>query len=188
VSKPPQAAAPAQTLGRFQLVRVLGEGAQGAVYLARDPHLGREVAIKTLQHVSAERPDTVRRLLQEARTVSQLSHPNIVTLYDAGESAAQPYLVLEYVPGETLAQVLERDAPLPPARAVTIALEILEGVAHAHERGFLHRDLKPGNVIFGANGQARIMDFGIATSMTAASEGFACTPRYAAPEYLARGD
>lgn len=187
MTKPPPA--PVPTLGRFQLVRVLGEGAQGAVYLARDPHLGREVAIKTLQHVAAGQPDTVRRLLQEARTVSQLSHPNIVTLHDAGESAAQPYLVLEYVPGETLAQLLKRDAPLPPARAVTVALEILEGVAHAHERGFLHRDLKPGNVIFGGNGQARIMDFGIATSMRAGpGEGFACTPRYAAPEYLARGE
>jgi serine/threonine protein kinase len=178
-----------KTLGRFKLARVLGEGAQGAVYLAQDAHLGRAVAIKTLRLAPLDRVVTVQRLLQEARTVSKLSHPHIVALYDAGESEGAPYLVFEYVPGETLAQVLGRTAPLPTHRAVAIAIEILEGVAHAHAHGVLHRDLKPANIIFDAAGQARIMDFGISTPMSApACESFAATPLYTAPEYLARGE
>jgi len=178
-----------KTLGRFKLVRVLGEGAQGTVYLAQDAHLGREVAIKTLKLAPQDRAATIQRLLQEARTVSKLSHPHIVTLYDAGESEGAPYLVFEYVPGETLAQLLGRSAPLPTHRAVAIALEILEGVAHAHEHAVLHRDIKPANIIFDAAGQARIMDFGISTPVSGVvSYGFAATLLYAAPEYVARGE
>ena len=122
-----------KTLGRFQLVGVLGEGSQGTVYLADDAHLGRQVAIKTLNLAPTDRIATVRRLAQEARNVSRLSHPHIVTLYDAGESDGEPYLVFEYVPGETLAWVLERETRLPLNRAVTITIQILEGVACAHE-------------------------------------------------------
>jgi serine/threonine protein kinase len=178
-----------KTLGRFQLVSVLGEGTQGTVYLADDAHLGRQVAIKTLNLAPSDRGTTVRRLVQEARNVSRLNHPHIVTLYDAGESDGAPYLVFEYVPGETLARVLAREMPLALHRAVTIALQILEGVACAHEHKVLHRDLKPGNVIFDAAGRARIADFGISTPLSAAAgEGFAGTPLYAAPEYVARGE
>ena len=176
-----------KTIGRFQLVRILGEGAQGTVYLARDAHLDREVAIKTLNLAPADRAATARRLSQEARTVSKLNHPNIVALYDAGDLEGAPYLVFEYVPGKTLADLLQRDAPLRRDRAVAIAIEILEGVAHAH--GILHRDLKPGNVIFDAAGRARIADFGISTRLTARdTETFAATPLYVAPEYVERGE
>ena len=178
-----------KTIGRFQLVGILGEGAQGTVYLADDAHLGRQVAIKTLNLGPTDRHATVLRLAQEARNVSRLSHPHIVTLYDAGESDGEPYLVFEYVPGETLARVLERESRLPLNRAVTITIQILEGVACAHEHKVLHRDLKPGNIIFDAAGRARIADFGISTSLSAVTgEGFAGTPLYAAPEYVARGE
>jgi serine/threonine protein kinase len=176
----------AKAIGRFELSRVLGEGAQGTVYLARDPHLGREVAIKTLALANTGRAATVTRLLQEARLVSRLNHPNVVTLYDAGETAGAPYLVFEYVPGETLDQRLARERKMQPPRATEIALEILAGLEHAHEQGILHRDIKPGNIIFGSDGKARIMDFGIATPMSeTGSEGFTATPLYAAPEYVA---
>ena len=178
-----------KTLGRFQLVGVLGEGSQGTVYLAEDAHLGRQVAIKTLNLAPTDRLATVRRLAQEARNVSRLSHPHIVTLYDAGESDGEPYLVFEYVPGETLARVLESEARLALNRAVTITIQILEGVACAHDHKVLHRDLKPGNIIFDAAGRARIADFGISTPLSAAAgESFAGTPLYAAPEYVARGE
>jgi len=178
-----------KTLGRFQLVSVLGEGAQGTVYLADDAHLGRQVAIKTLNLAPTDRHATVQRLAQEARNVSRLSHPHIVTLYDAGESDGEPYLVFEYVPGETLARVMERESRLALNRAVTITIQILEGVACAHEHKVLHRDLKPGNIIFDAAGRARIADFGISTSLTGVvGESFAGTPLYAAPEYVARGE
>lgn len=178
-----------KTLGRFQLVSVLGEGSQGTVYLADDAHLGRQVAIKTLNLAPTDRAATVRRLAQEARNVSRLSHPHIVTLYDAGESDGAPYLVFEYVPGETLAQVLERETRLALNRAVTTAIQILEGVACAHEHKVLHRDLKPSNIIFDAAGRARIADFGISTPVSSAAGGsFAGTPLYSAPEYVARGE
>ena len=177
-----------KTIGRFELLRVLGEGAQGMVYLARDPHLGREVAIKTLTLANSGRAATVARLLQEARLVSRLNHPNIVTLYDAGETAGVPYLVFEYVPGETLDQRLAREKRMKPQTAVDVVLELLDGLEHAHAQGILHRDIKPGNVIFGADGKARIMDFGIATSVAeSGSEGFTATPLYAAPEYVTSG-
>jgi serine/threonine protein kinase len=178
-------------LGRFQIVKRLGGGAQGEVYLAQDTRLNRRVAIKTLNLTSKDPRETVRRvraLLDEAQMVSQLSHPGIVPLYDAGEDAGTPYLVFEYVEGPTLAARL-REGPLPPAEAVDLAIQVLKAIGCAHAKGVLHRDIKPGNVLI-SGGQARLMDFGIArlaAQRPAPGETFSGTPAYLAPEYIEHG-
>jgi eukaryotic-like serine/threonine-protein kinase len=179
-------------LGRFAIVRRLGRGAQGEVYLAEDTRLGRQVAVKTLhlaQRTPEQRAQQVRALLDEARTVSRLSHPGIVTLYDAGEDEGAPYLVFEYVEGETLAARLRQIRRMPPAEAVDVAIQVLRAVGYAHAKGILHRDLKPANVML-AGEIARVMDFGIAQlagALPAAPEALTGTPAYLAPEYVAQG-
>lgn len=175
-------------VGRFRIVRLLGRGSQSEVYLAHDPHLDRMVAIKTLSlGQGAERAAQVHGLLKEARTVSRLSHPHIVTLFDAGEHAGQPYLVFEYVEGRTLAEALREDGPFAPARAAEIASQVLDAIGHAHAQGIVHRDLKPSNIILDRHGLARVMDFGIATQIAgedARDAGLMGTPPYLAPEYV----
>jgi serine/threonine protein kinase len=177
-------------LGRFQIVRRLGRGAQGEVFLAQDTRLGRQVAIKTLRVTGRqpqERAAQVQALLDEARIVSQLSHPGIVTLYDAGEDGGTPYLVFEYVEGETLAARIKRGGPLPAPDAADLAIQILRALGSAHAKGICHRDIKPANVMLAA-GTARVMDFGIArlaSARSGASEPFTGTPAYLAPEYIA---
>lgn len=175
-------------LGRFRLLKLVGEGAQGQIFLAEDPHLGRQVAIKTLTGTGGE-VATGHRLFEEARAVSQLSHPNIVTLYDADEHDGMAYLVLEYVPGKTLDATLRRNGALPVNRAVEICVQVLDGIQCAHEHGILHRDIKPANVMIDDAGIARLMDFGVAQSMSVAylQNSIVGTPRYFAPECLADG-
>lgn len=173
----------ANKVGRFELLRKLGEGAQGTVYLARDPHLDRQVAIKTLLHDSKN----VDILLKEARIVSKLQHKNIVTLFDAGEHDAKAYLVYAFVEGQTLEQLLNYETTLPPAQAAKIVCDILEGAGHAHLQGIVHLDLKPSNIMIAENGQPLIMDFGIACRMTKDSvknTSINGTPRYIAPEII----
>ncbi|HUL92225.1 MAG TPA: protein kinase [Burkholderiales bacterium] len=181
-----------QRIGRFELVRELGRGAQGTVFLARDTHLGREVALKTVNvegYDPGERTELTRMLLDEARIVSKLQHPNLVTLYDAGEHAGAPYLVFEYVEGTTLAQALREKGSLPPPQAVAIAIGVLRGLACAHGMHVLHRDIKPGNIMLTSDNTPRVMDFGIACHATGgkAPEGLAGTPSYMAPEYVQGG-
>ncbi len=177
-----------QQIGRFEIRRLLGEGSQSSVYLAFDPHLEREVAIKTLHFGTADATQN-ERLLQEARTVSKLRHPSIVPIFEAGEENGDPYLVFEYVEGGTLSQFLrERGAP-GPARAVEMMLQVLDAVDHAHRFGIIHRDLKPSNVLLDAGGAARVMDFGIATRVAqggADGGGLMGTPAYMAPECIAQ--
>ena len=173
----------AASIGRFEIVRALGKGAQGCVYLANDPHLQRQVAIKAIG--AGATAAHIARLLQEARVVSQFSHPNIVTLYDAIENAGSHYLILEYVAGETLAQLLRREGRLDKLRALRLAIQIAEGLAFAHAKQVIHRDIKPANIMIDTGGTARIMDFGIATTGEAASsDGMIGTPLYMAPERL----
>ena len=174
-------------IGRFEILRELGRGAQSVVYLARDPHLQREVAIKTL-HFS--RPDPVQnaRLLEEARTVSNMRHPNIVPIFEAGEEDGDLYLVFEYVPGRNLGDYLREAGALSPVRALTVLMPVLDAVAHAHALGVIHRDLKPSNILINEEGFPRVMDFGIAgrveTGKEDDDEPFTGTPAYMAPEYL----
>ena len=175
-------------IGRFEIVRELGRGAQSVVYLARDPHLQREVAIKTL-HFS--RPDAGKnqQLLSEARMVSQLRHPNIVPIFEADEEQGDLYLVFELVPGDNLGDYLKKNGRLTPVKAIAILHPVLDAIAHAHAAGIIHRDLKPSNILIDSNGTPRVMDFGIAArgeSQSNGEEGFVGTPSYMAPEYISR--
>lgn len=173
-------------LGRYVVVRELGRGAQGRVYLAQDEQLQREVAIKTLvDGRNATRRDS---LLAEARTTARLQHPNIVSLYDAFEHEGMLCIVLEFVPGATIESLLRKEGPLGAARAAKITAQILDGLAYAHERGIVHRDIKPANILIDDSGNARIMDFGIAVAAGDADAASpAGTPRYMAPETLDKG-
>ncbi len=176
----------AKHVGRFQIIRELGRGAQSVVYLAHDPHLEREVAIKTL-HFSQPDPAQNARLLAEARTVSQLRHPNVVPIFEAGEEAGDLYLAFEYVPGKNLGEYLKASGALSPVRAITVMRPILDAIAHAHAAGIIHRDLKPSNILIDDDGVPHVMDFGIAARIDAPNsdgEHFTGTPAYMAPEYI----
>ncbi|MBV9120543.1 MAG: serine/threonine protein kinase, partial [Chloroflexi bacterium] len=133
--------------GRYQIVRRLGAGGMATVYLAHDPLLGRDVAIKVPRVDDGADPETLERFQAELRTIGRLNHPNIVTIYDGGQDEGDPYLVMEPVEGESLAQLIRRDAPLPVDRAVDIARQIAEALAYAHGIGLIHRDIKPQNVL-----------------------------------------
>ena len=174
-------------IGRFEIVRELGRGAQSVVYLARDPHLQREVAIKTL-HFSQPDPQKNQQLLSEARLVSQLRHPNIIPIFEAGEEQGDVYLVFEFVPGKNLGDYLKASGRLTPVKAIAILHPVLDAIAHAHAAGILHRDLKPNNILIDNDGMPRVMDFGIAARVEAQSssaEVYMGTPCYMAPEYIA---
>ena len=176
-----------QQIGRFEIIRELGRGAQSVVYLARDPRLQREVAIKTL-HFSHPDPQKNQQLLSEARMVSQLRHPNIVPIFEVGEEHGDLYLVFEYVPGKNLGDYLKNNDRLSPAKAIAILSPVLDAIAHAHAAGIIHRDLKPHNILIGSNGMPRVMDFGIAAHVESPStdgEAYMGTPAYMAPEYIA---
>ena len=143
--------------GRYRLDEPLGGGAMGSVWLAEDAELGRRVAVKLLG------PDADRaRFDREARAAASLAHPNICQLFDYGEEDGRPYMVLEYLPGGSLDDLIERGTALPDPETARIAEQIAEGLAHAHSRGLVHRDLKPANILFDAEGHAKIADFGIA--------------------------
>jgi serine/threonine protein kinase len=175
-------------IGRFEIVRELGRGAQSVVYLARDPHLQREVAIKTL-HFSHPDPQKNQQLLTEARMVSQLRHPSIVPIFEAGEEQGDLYLVFEFVSGQNLGDYLKANGRLTPVKAITILHPVLDAIAHAHAAGIIHRDLKPNNILLDNEGMPRVMDFGIAARVEAQSndaEAFMGTPAYMAPEYITR--
>ncbi|MBL8331379.1 MAG: HDOD domain-containing protein [Rubrivivax sp.] len=177
-------------LGRFELLRVLGKGAQATVWLARDDRLHREVALKLL--TPGAQGVALDVWLHEARAVSRLKHPHVVPLFEADEVEGQPCLVFEFVDGATLAQRLKGRGALPVPEAVRLLLEVLDALSEAHAQGIVHRDLKPSNVLVGADGRARVMDFGIAAMAAAAGpagQGAAHrvvgTPGYMSPEAAA---
>ena len=175
-----------KSIGRFDILGELGRGAQSVVYLAFDPHLAREVAIKTL-HFAHPDPQQNADLLDEARAVSKLAHPGIVTIFEAGEEDGDVFLVFEYVAGENLAMLLRRHGALPSAKAANLMSEVLDAVGHAHEHGIIHRDLKPSNILIDKNGRPRVMDFGIAAHTGqggASSTTFTGTAAYMPPEYI----
>src|SRR6185503_17293214 len=133
----------------------------GEVYRARDTRLGRDVALKILPESFARDSDRLRRFEQEARAVAALNHPNILGVFDIGESSGSPYLVAELLEGETLRSVLDRGA-LSPRKAIEHAVQIAQGLAAAHEKGIVHRDLKPENVFLTRDARIKILDFGLA--------------------------
>src|SRR5437868_5613498 len=150
-----------QMLGRYQIVERLGEGGMGVVFRAEDPRLERDVALKVLKHDALHDEESKRRFRLEARALSRLLHPNIATLFDFDSDRGVDFLVLEFVPGESLARTLA-NGPLPETRARAIALDVTEALESAHEQGIVHRDLKPGNIVITPRGRAKVLDFGLA--------------------------
>ncbi len=180
------AAAIPERIGRFRPTRVIGQGGQGVVFLARDPDLDRLVAVKTLTRRCAD----PGRMVTEARHAARLQHPNIVTLLEIGTHEQLPFLVYQYAEGTSLKQMLDTRQPIPPARAIELMLRILEGIGHAHRAGILHRDLTPGNILIDTEGNPRILDFGISSlvGMSATGNNVLGTPNYMSPENLTGGE
>jgi serine/threonine protein kinase len=162
------------------------------VYLARDAELDRPVALKVLAENLADDTDFRARFVREARLAAALGHPNVVTVFDAGFDGGRPFIVMEYVEGETVADLLRRDGPLEPARAAGLALQACAGLAHAHAAGLVHRDVKPQNLLVRNDGVLKVADFGIAraaesTRMTQLGTVLG-TAAYLAPEQAAGGE
>jgi len=176
-------AAPGSTIGPYTIDRELGRGGMGVVYLARDTRLDRAVAIKALPEHLAQDPERLSRFEREAKTLATLNHPNIAGIFGLEEHAGSRYLVLEYVEGETLADILDR-GPVPVDDAIELATQIAAGVEAAHEAGVIHRDLKPGNIIITPDGQAKVLDFGLARieeSTSSSSGGTSQSPTATSP-------
>src|SRR5499427_7611140 len=148
-------------LGPYEILSELGAGGMGEVYRARDPRLGREVAIKVLPASFAQDADRLKRFEQEARAAGVLNHPNITAVYDFGSHDGAPYIVTELLEGETLRARLSTGA-VPIRKAIDYAVQIAKGLAAAHEKGIVHRDLKPENVFLTNDGRVKILDFGLA--------------------------
>jgi serine/threonine protein kinase len=174
-------------LGRFELRRILGQGAQSVVWLAFDPRLEREVAIKLMKVGEGASIADIPQWLQEARHVSRLSHPNIVPVFEADVQDLHPYLVFEYVPGQTLADLIAGRGAMPAVEAADLMVNVLDALAAAHAAGVIHRDVKPSNVLVDESGRARVMDFGIAAPVQdgrpdVQRPAYTGTPGYMAPE------
>ncbi|MBI1897783.1 MAG: PD40 domain-containing protein [Acidobacteria bacterium] len=148
-------------LGHFQVIKPIGRGAMGEVYLAQDVKLGRQVALKLLPSVFQRDPERVRRFEREARAAAALNHPNIMTVHEVGECQGRLFIAAEYVQGETLADRLCR-GPLPVPEAIQVGTQMAEALAAAHEKGVVHRDLKPANVKIKLDGAVKVLDFGLA--------------------------
>ena len=172
--------------GRYKLEAKLGSGGMSTVYLAKDSTLDRDVAVKVMHREMSEQADQLERFRQEARAVAKLSHPNVVAVIDAGEDGGHPYIVFEYVEGETLKQRINRIGALDTQEALAYAIEIARGLTVAHARNMVHRDIKPQNVLIDAEGRAKLTDFGISRQLE--QDGMTATGRvlgttdYVAPE------
>ena len=177
--------------GRYRLEEPIARGGMGAVWRGRDETLGRPVAVKLLHEGLADDARFIERFRREAQAAAGLTHPNIAGVYDYGEEASSPYIVMELVDGETLADLLARDGELDPEQAARIGAQIADALAEAHESGIVHRDVKSANVMITARGSVKVMDFGIASSAMSphltATGMVMGTARYLSPEQ-ARGD
>ena len=151
--------------GRYELLRRIARGGMADVYLARDASLDRQVAVKVLFPEFANDPSFVERFRREAKAAANLNHPNIVGIYDWGQEQGTYYIVMEYVVGRSMADVLRSTGPLSPDRAAEIASDVAEALSSAHSAGLVHRDIKLGNIIVSDDGQVKVADFGIATAL-----------------------
>ncbi|MBY9076756.1 serine/threonine protein kinase [Nocardioides sp. WL0053] len=176
--------------GRYRVERAVGRGGMGTVWLCQDEVLGRDVAVKNVGNLPDQTSTDVARAMREARSSAALNHPNVVSVFDVVETGDEIWMVMEYFPSRTLSEILREDGPLSPERAARIGVQVADGLAAAHARGTIHRDVKPGNVLVGAGDQAKISDFGIARMAgdpQLTSTGLLTgTPSYFSPE-LARG-
>jgi serine/threonine-protein kinase len=182
-------------IGRFYVIRELGRGTTGCVYLAHDPVVGRDIAVKTLnpQLTAAERARYERQFINEARAAGLLSHPHIITIHDACMEHGAPYIAMEYLQGRELEALLDSDRRFKPDETAYIILKIAEALDHAHRREVIHRDIKPANIFIAGDNQPKLVDFGIAqapsrsphedaTPMHSQPNNLAGTPNYMSPE------
>ncbi len=186
---PPSITDGARVAGRYEILRLLGAGGMGSVYLARDVELDEMVALKTLSQDLGSDPASMERFRREVKLARKVTHKNVARTYDIGEHQGLRFLTMEYLAGEPLSVVLSRAGSLPLVRALAIAGELASGLAAAHEAGVVHRDLKPDNVIVAEDGHVKIMDFGIARAFSSGDAKLTAgrplgTPAYMSPEQV----
>jgi serine/threonine-protein kinase len=192
VDKATSASVPVVGKGRWDLVEVLGTGGSSTVWRAHDKELNRVVAVKILGSTGVADPALQRRFHREARHVASLTHPNIVSVYDICMDLDQPFIVMEYVEGQSLRQLLKVSGPLSVAATARIAVDTLSALGHAHKRGIVHRDIKPGNILVTPEGVVKVVDFGVAKSEHETTDltvlgSFVGTATYASPEQFLGG-
>lgn len=184
-------AAPDPTIiGRYEVVSRLGQGGMGSLYLAKDPKIGRLVAIKLVRQ-EFDSPDARQRFAREAQSAGTLRHPNIVTIFDVDEHEGLPFIAMEYIDGETLGEIVKRKALLPVAKRVQWVEDLCSGLAYAHRQGVIHRDIKPANLMVDTEGSLKILDFGLArrdASKFTQSHVIIGTPNYMSPEQIRGGN
>src|SRR3954466_1696748 len=151
--------------GRYRLVELLGQGGMATIYRARDNQLERDVAVKVLRPEYGADPDFFARFRQEAQSAASLNHPGIVSVYDYGTDPAGPFIVMELIDGEDLASIIRRTGALSPRQAARLTAQAARAIAAAHEHGFVHRDIKPGNILVTRDGRVKVTDFGIARAL-----------------------
>jgi eukaryotic-like serine/threonine-protein kinase len=154
--------------GRYRLVELLGQGGMATIYRSHDNQLDRDVAVKLLRPEYGRDPEFGTRFRQEAQSAASLNHPNIVGVYDYGQDAAGPFIVMELVEGEDLASIIRRTGALPPRQAARVASDAARALEAAHDRGIVHRDVKPGNILISRDGRVKVTDFGIARAVAEA--------------------
>src|SRR5688572_3219290 len=184
-------------LGRYEIVRELGKGAMGIVYLGKDPLIGRLVALKTIRIASVEDEETREfreRFVREAQAAGVLSHPSIVTVHDIGtdETSGTSYIAMEYVEGPNLKEILQQNKTLVLSEIAEAIAQVAEALDYAHSKGIIHRDVKPANIILCGDSRVKITDFGIAKIASGAANltstgQFLGTPNYMAPEQIKGG-
>lgn len=180
------------TLGRYEIIKELGHGAMGTVYLGKDPSINREVAIKTVSYADVE-PEQLNEVkdqfFREAEAAGKLTHPNIVTIYDAGEDHDMAYIAMELLIGKDLTNFCQKGKLLPIQRALSVVASVAEALDYAHRQGVVHRDIKPANIILLENDQIKVADFGIARIMASSTKTqtgvIFGTPNYMSPEQVA---
>jgi len=174
-----------QKLGKYEILAELGHGAMGVVYKARDPFIGRLVALKTINSNLVDRPDLLERFYQEAQSAGKLQHPNIVTIFELGQEKDTPFIAMEYLDGESLEKNIVKQTDLPLALKVGYIVRICQALEYAHKNRVVHRDIKPGNIMVSSEGVVKVVDFGIARLVDFSrthTNMMIGTPAYMAPE------
>src|SRR3989454_5311470 len=175
-------------IGKYEIVRPIGKGAMGMVYLAHATVLERDVALKVMGSQIADDPELIQRFSREAKAVAKMTHPNVVTVFDLGtHTDGSPYIAMELLKGQDLQKAMRTPPPMTNDRKVAIIVQVLAGLAHAHQAGIVHRDIKPANIFIQTDGSVKIMDFGVARLTTASMTGtgnIVGTADYMSPEQV----